>query len=214
MKLLRLSIFVLVFGGAASIASAQTADNLPRGNVSGFGTYAASVSDGLERGHGFGAFGTYFFSRLVGIEGGWRRQTFYVVGTEANSLSGGELSANVITAGVIVRMASGRVQPYAVGGLAFYLNGYSIDPTVESELAEFNFSAGETIDNAVGFNVGGGVDFQASGRVGFFVEGRYIAATANTLASLTDRTTQITADAEGEQQLNFFAVSGGIRILF
>jgi len=214
MKLLRLSVFVLVFAGAASIAAAQTADNLPRGNVSGFGTFAASVSDGLEGGNGFGLSGSYFFSRLIGVEVGWRRQTFDVLSTEGNSLSGGDLTANVITAGVVVRMATGRVQPYAVGGLAFYANNYSIDPAKEAELAAFNFSAAESIDGAVGFNVGGGVDFQASGRVGIFVDARFISATADTSGSLTDLATQITASAPGEQQLNVFAVSGGIRILF
>jgi len=158
MKLLRLSVFVLVFAGAASIAAAQTADNLPRGNISGFATFAASVSDGLDGGNGFGVSGAYFFSRLIGVEGGWRRQTFDVLSTEENSLSGGDLTANVITAGVVVRMATGRVQPYAVGGLAFYINDYSIDPAAEEALAAFNFLVAESIDSVVGFNVGGGVD--------------------------------------------------------
>lgn len=214
MKLLRLFVFVFVFAGAASAAGAQTAASLPRGNVSGFGSYAVTASDGLDRGYGFGASASFFFSRSLGIEGGWRRATFDVQPTETNSLSGGGLNANVITANVVVRIPSGKVQPYVSGGLAFYVNSYAIDPAVEQQLQAFNFTAAESIDNAVGFNVGGGVDFQASARLGFFVDGRFLAANADTLASLTDRATQITGTSQGKQELNFFAISGGIRIYF
>jgi len=214
MKLLRLLVFVLVFAGAASVASAQTAANLPRGNISGFGSYAVTASDGLDQGYGFGASASFFFSPSIGVEGGWRRTTFDLQPSEANSLSGGDLNANVVTANVVVRIPSGRLQPYVSGGLAFYVNGYTIDPAVEQQLRAFNFTSAETIENAVGFNVAGGFDFQASARLGFFVEGRFAAAKADTVGSLTDLATQITATSPGEQELNFFAVGGGIRIYF
>jgi opacity protein-like surface antigen len=215
MKLLRLCAFVLVFAGTAAVADAQTADNPPRGNVSGFGTFAPSVSDGLDRGNGFGGSAAFFFSPAVGVEGGVRRQTFDVLNTEANSLSGGELTANVVSLNVVVRVAStGRVQPYATGGLALFLNSYAIDPALRTDLESFQFTLAETIDNAAGFNVGGGADILLSERLGVFIEGRYFAATADTLGSLVDNPTQITGDAPGEQKLNVFAVNGGIRIYF
>lgn len=214
MKLLRLFIFVLAFAGTAAVARAQGAVEPPRGSVSGFAGYAASVPDGLDRGHGFGGSASFFFSDALGVEGGWRRQAFDVNRTDANSLSGGELTADVVTANLVVRMAAGRIQPYVSGGLAFYLNGYTIDPVLAAQLEDFNFASDETVDNVVGFNVGGGVDFQASRRVGVFVEGRFTAASADTLGSLTDQITQITASSPGEQELNVFAVNGGIRIYF
>ncbi len=214
MKSLRLLVFVLVSAGFVFAAAAQTADNLPRGNVSGFASFAASVSDGLDRGNGFGGSASFFFSRLLGVEGGWRRQSFDLIGNDTNSLSGGELDADVITANLVTRIASGRVQPYVSGGLAFFVNNYAIDSTLLADLEAFGFTAAESIDNAVGFNVGAGVDIQASARIGVFVEGRFFAATADTLASLTDNVTQITGDAPGEQEMNVFAVTGGVRIFF
>ncbi len=214
MKLLRLFALVLGCVGAAAAANAQTADNLPRGNVSGFGTFATSVADGLDRGNGFGGSAAFFFSRSIGVEGGVRRQTFDVVQTDENSLSGGELAANVVHFNVLVRIASGRVQPYATGGVAFFMNSYSVDAARLADLGSFQFVSNESIDNAVGFNVGGGADVQLSGRLGLFVEGRYFTATADTLGSLTDQQTQITGESPGEQKLNVFAVSGGIRIYF
>lgn len=214
MKLLRVFAFAVIFVGVASVASAQDTITLPRGTVSGFGTFTATASDDLDRGHGFGFSGTYFFSRLIGVEGGFRRQSFDVAGNEANAVVGGELKANLITVNVVVRIASGSVQPYVSGGVAFYTNDYATDPAVVAELADFNFTAAESIDNTVGFNVAGGVDFQASARIGFFVEGRFTAATADTTGGLTDQFTDITATTAGEQKLNVFTVNGGIRIFF
>jgi hypothetical protein len=214
MKVLWVLVFAVIFVGAPSLASAQDTITLPRGNVSGFGTFAGTASDGLDRGHGFGLSGTYFFSRLIGVEGGFRRQSFDLAGTEANSVAGGELKANVITANVVVRVASGSVQPYVSGGAAFYMNDYATDSAVAAALAAFNFTPAESIDNTVGFNVAGGADFQASPRIGFFVEGRFTLATADTTGGLTDQSTDITATTAGEQELNVFTVNGGIRIFF
>jgi hypothetical protein len=218
MNMLRLTAFLLVTVGitvgATLPAHAQDGGTLPRGNVSGFGVYAASASDGLDSGHGFGVSGAYFFSRIVGVEGGFRRQSFDVLPTDANAVSGGELSANVITVNVIARFAAGGVQPYVSGGVALVSSDYSIDPGAAAELAQFNFSPNESFDDTIGFNIAGGVDFQASSSVGFFVEGRFLAATADTVGGLIDDISQVTATSAGEQELNVVTVSGGIRILF
>ena len=45
MKLLRISAVLFLFLGVASLANAQTTADLPRGNVSGFGSFALSASD-------------------------------------------------------------------------------------------------------------------------------------------------------------------------
>ena len=214
MKLLRILAFLVTFVGVASLASAQDTTTPPRGNVSGFGIFTARASDDLDRGNGFGVSGAYFFSRLIGVEGSFRRQSFDVMGSEANAVVGGELEANLITVNVVVRMTSSSVQPYVSGGVAFYTNNYATNPAVVAELAAFNFTSAESIDNTVGFNIAGGVDFQASARIGFFVEGRFTAATADTTGGLTDQFTDITATTAGTQELNVITVNGGIRIFF
>ena len=50
--------------------------------------------------------------------------------------------------------------------------------------------------------------------IGFFVEGRFTAATADSTGGLTDEFTDITATIAGTQELNVFTVNGGIRIFF
>jgi len=193
---------------------AHAQDELPRGNVSGFGVFTASASEGLDGGHGFGVSGAFFFSRAFGLEAGYRRQSFDVVATEANAVSGGDLAANIVTINAIGRFATGNVQPYISGGVAFISNDYSIDPTVAAQLAQFNFTAVESFDSTVGFNVGGGIDYQASHRIGLFVEGRFIAATVDTTAGLLDDVSGIEGSLPGEQKMNLFSVAGGVRIYF
>ena len=214
MKLLRLSAIFFVFLAVASLANAQTTADLPRGNVSGFGSFALSASDGLDKGNGGGASGAYFFTDAIGFEGAFSLRTFDVTGTSGNQLSGGEVSTNTFTLNVIGRFATGSVQPYVSGGVAFFMYDYTIDPAVASQLAQFNFTANEDIKNTIGFNFAGGMDFQFSDRVGAFVEGRYSVAKADTTGGLTDQITNITATTTGEQEFNVFIFNGGIRIFF
>jgi len=214
MRFLRPCALVLVLLGAPALANAQDTAELPRGNISGFGSFATATGDGLEGGVGFGFSGAYFFTDMVGVEGGFRRQSFDLEGNSTNLLLGGDLNTNVITANVVARFGSGKAQPYVTGGVAFYSNGYTTDAAAGQDLAAFNFTVDESIENTVGFNVGGGVDFQASRRIGIFVEGRFFAASADTSGGLIDDITEITAATVGTQDLNSFTISGGIRIYF
>lgn len=212
--LLRVSVLALVLLGVSLAAHAQAGATPSRGNISGFGAFTANASDGLDGGHGFGFSAAYFFTPAVGIEGGFRRQSFDVTGTEANAVEGGELAANIVTINVVGRFGAGTVQPYVTGGVAILSNDYTTDPTLVQQLQQFNFSPAESFDGTAGLNVGGGIDFAASASIGLFVEGRFIAATIDTTAGLTDDITGVTATSTGEQDFNVFTVSGGVRILF
>lgn len=214
MKMLRVFALLVVAFALTLPAHAQGTNPLPRGNVSGFGVFTASASDGLDGGTGFGVSGAVFFARVWGVEGGYRRLGFDVIGTDDNTLEGGTLDANIITLNLIARLPRGSVQPFVSGGVAFVSGDYATDATLVQQLAQFNLTPTESFESTVGFNVGGGVDFQATRSIGFFVEGRFIAATADTVGGLTDDITQVTATTDGTQEMNLFTVAGGIRIFF
>ena len=214
MKLLRISAVIFVFLGVASLASAQTTADLPRGNVSGFGSFALSAPDGLDKGHGAGGSGTYFFTDAIGFEAAFSFRTFDVAATSDNQLSGGEVTTNILSLNIIGRFTAGSINPYVSGGVAFFMYDYTIDSALASQLAQFNFIANEDIENTIGFNVAGGLDFQLSDRVGAFVEGRYTIATADTTGGLTDQISNITVTNVGEQQFSVLIFNGGIRIFF
>lgn len=211
MKLLRLCALALLVVGPAATASAQ--ENRV-GNISGFGVFTPSVPEGLDGGQGFGVSAAWLLTPSIGVEGGIRRQNFDVVATDDNALAGGELHTNLITLNVVARIGSGTITPYVTGGLAFLLNDYATDPTLAAQLQQFNFSSTESIDSAVGVNVGGGVDIRAAASVAVFAEGRFVAATADTAGGLRDELTGTTAASTGEQSFNAFSISAGVRILF
>lgn len=212
MKLLRLCALTLLVFGLAPAAQAQ--DDAPVGNISGFGVFTPSPPDGLDGGHGFGVSGAWFLTPTIGVEGGFRRQAFDLERTDDNALEGGDLDTNVVTVNVVARVGSGRIEPYVTGGLAFLLNDYATDPALVTGLAQFNLTSIESVDNAIGFNVGGGVDFRAARSIAVFAEGRFVAATADTVGGLRDDITQITSTTPGEQSLSSFGVSLGVRVLF
>lgn len=212
MKLLRLCAFTLLVFGVVPQAEAQ--EDAPAGNISGFGVFTPSAPDGLDGGHGFGVSGAWFLSPTIGVEGGFRRQSFDLERTDDNALEGGDLDTNVVTVNVVARVGSGRVEPYVTGGLAFLLNDYATDPAVAAQLAQFNFTSVESVDNAIGFNIGGGVDIRAARSIAVFAEGRFVAANADTAGGLRDDITQTTSTTAGEQSMSSFGVSVGVRVLF
>ncbi len=214
MKFGRITVLLVIFVGTAALATAQDTSAPARGNIGLFGSYAASAADGLDKGHGGGVSGTFFFSELLGIEGGYRRLPFDVVATDENAITGGTMSSNVITLNVVVRGAAGAMQPYGSAGVAFVANSYTIDPNTQLNLDPANLIAAETVDSTVGFNFAAGVDFVAGERFGFFFEGRYIAATTDTSGGLRDPISGVERVATGSQDINAFIVAGGIRIFF
>lgn len=195
--------------------SAVDQANEPRFVLSGFGVAAAGHADGLSGGTGFGGSFAVFFSRILGAEAGVRLQSFDLVGTEANELSGGSLDAVVVTGNVVARFpTSGSVVPYVTGGVAFYRNDFQIDDTVANELAAFNFTALDTVDNVVGFNAGGGVRIALGQSFGIFGEARYLIASADTAGGLMDQISGVSREEAGSQDLNNLSFGFGVSISF
>jgi len=203
--------------GAGGATIQQTGNPLAvsRGNVAGFGGYVSGIGDGLETGPSFGASVAFYFSRNLGIEAGVQRHSLDVTGTAANLLSGGTLDSTIATVGVAVRFPAGdRVAPYVVGGIAYFSNNFDIDSGLAADLGAFNFAASESVDDVLGFQVGGGIDIALGRHFAVFGEARYLGATADTTAGLRDTVSGVTAEVAGEQDLGRFVAGGGVRILF
>lgn len=222
------ALIVVVFVVAASTwASAALASEGPmpqatsgsledtRFVVSGFGLAAAAHADGLSGGTGFGGAVAGFFSPVLGAEFSVRLQSFDVAGTDANELSSGTLDAIVVTGNVVARFpTSGKVVPYVTGGVAFYTSDFEIESGLASDLAAFNFTAVDSVENAVGFNAGGGVLFALGRSFGVFGEARYVVASADTTGGLSDQVSGVTREVAGSQKLNNLSIGFGVSILF
>lgn len=186
-----------------------------RGWVGLFGGTSMADADGLESGALFGGGGAFYFTRNFGVEVGVARQSRDAVGTPENALSGGSLDSTVVTGGVLVRFpVSPRVAPYLVGGVAYFSNNFEVDPAVVSELAALNFRVTEGLENKLGFQVGGGLDFLLASRFALFGEVRYLGASAETKVELADTVSGTAAQDGGSQDLNSFQIRAGVRVVF
>jgi len=107
-----------------------------------------------------------------------------------------------------------RVTPYVVGGIAYFSNSYEIDPSVGTSLGPFNFELSESVENVLGYQVGGGIDVSVASHIAIFGDVRYLSGTVNTTAQVREIASGISIDFSGEQDLARLSVAAGVRVLF
>lgn len=187
----------------------------PRFSLGVLGSGATGQADGLERGHGFGAVFAAFFHPVLGVEVGYRRHGFDVLTTAGNELSGGGMDSDLVTAGVVLRVANdSAATPWVAGGIAWFRNAFEIDPAVRDPLVAFGFVPEEEVEDVVGFQVGGGVDVRVAPAVAVFGEARFLSASADTSATLTDSVSGVSTSRSGSQDVRTIGLSGGVRFVF
>jgi hypothetical protein len=201
-------------------ASRDTGLYLERGNVGGFVGYPFTVDDELEFDSvAFGISGSYLFLPFFGVEvaGTWQSLEFLPEGVSGSMppLSSGKIDSFVFSASALFRAVAGaKAALYGTVGMAYFVNDFKADPSSAEDLAEFGFRVGDSIENALGFNVSGGVNVLIWRSFGVFTEVRYMRATADTTAMVTDEVTQISAAYPSTQKLQSIIWSGGFRLYF
>jgi len=201
-------------------AARDTGLYVERGNVGGFLGYPFTLDTELAAdGFVFGASGSYLFLPFLGVEVAGTRQNLdflpALVLEGEPSLSRGTIESFVISASALFRApVSSKVAIYGTVGVAYFINDFKTDSTTAGELAEFAFLAGDSVENALGFNFSGGVNILLYRSFGVFTEVRYLRATADTTAMITDEVTQISAQFPSTQRLQSIVWSGGVRFYF
>ncbi len=201
-------------------AANNTGLYLERGNVGGFFGYPFTLADEIG-GDGivFGGSGSYLISPFLGVEVAGTRQNLDFLPQNVlagvPSLSLGTIESSVISASALFRApVSSNVAVYGTAGIAYFINDFKADPGAADDLAEFAFLVGDSVENALGFNLSGGVNVLLWRSFGVFTEVRYLAATADTMAIITDEVTQISAQYPSTQKLQSIIWSGGVRFYF
>ena len=149
---------------------------LERGNVGGFFGYPFTVADELG-GDGivFGGSGSYLFLPFLGVEVAGTRQNLDILPQNivdgVPPLSLGTIESFVISASALFRApVSSKVAIYGTVGIAYFINGFKADPAAADDLAEFAFLVGDSVENALGFNLSGGVNVLLWRSFGFFTD--------------------------------------------
>jgi opacity protein-like surface antigen len=148
--------------------------------------YAKATNDGMPDGSiGGRANGFAMVHPAIGVGGEVGYYSLGSVGTTGAEMS---LSTWAVTGNVMARGMAGSVRPFAIGGIGFYPVSTSATVDILGFSEEVSTSSTE-----LGFNLGGGVQFQPTpGPVGFGLEGRWHS---------------IQTDGEA---LNLFTVTGGV----
>jgi hypothetical protein len=193
---------------------------LERGNVGGFFGYPFTVDDEVGAdGLVYGASGSFLIWPFLGVEVAGTRQNLEFLPEKVVDavapLSRGTIESFVISASALFRApVSSKVAIYGAAGIAYFINDFKAESAAADDLAEFGFLVGDSVENALGLNLSGGVNILVYRSFGVFTEVRYMKATADTMAIITDEVTQISAQYPSTQKLQSIIWSGGVRLYF
>jgi hypothetical protein len=193
---------------------------LERGNVGGFIGYPFTITDDLQAdGIVFGASASFLFFPFLGVEVAGTRQNLELLPQEMEDcsppLSGGTVESFVISTSALFRaVASSKVTIYGTAGVAYFINDLEPGSAADGDLPDFGFQVGDDIEDALGVNLSGGVNVLVYRSFGVFTEVRYMKATADTLATITDEATQISVQHSSTQKLESIIWSAGFRLYF
>lgn len=198
----------------------STGLQIARGNGgASFGYGYSSANELKTDGITFGLSGAYYFNRFVGVEAAATRQKWEFLPDEVlfdtPPLSAGQVKSWVLSVSGLVRYPVGRqAAVYATGGLAYFINDYAVDSSTANELSALGFQVLDRMDNALGFNVAGGVNILAFRSFGFYTEVRYLWAEADTIAEISEPVTGTSSSFTSTQSLKILAWTGGVRLYF
>jgi len=103
--------------------------------------------------------------------------------------------------------------PYLAIGAGYAFNSFQLDPEVKDPWDELGFSIEESINNAIAFQFGGGMDYFINQNLAVFIDFRYLKMTAEGYWSFTDQGSGIERSGElNELKLDSLFFGLGVKI--
>ena len=167
--------------------------------------------DSLDPGFGFSGFSVLRLTTDLELEG---EIGYLTMNTVADGLPQGSLSMFPLRATLRVQLwRFGGAKPYAGGGIGVYLSRFELDPSVSEELATVGFAADATVDPALGFHGGGGVEWQR-GRANFGIDVKYVFSDADVMSTVVDQINGQVFRETSLLDLDGFWIAAGVRFDF
>ncbi|MDH5706325.1 MAG: outer membrane beta-barrel protein, partial [Candidatus Aminicenantes bacterium] len=154
----------------------------------------------------FSGFFSYKFSEKITVELAAR---FFSSGVEGDpqGLSQGSLSVFPFQLSVQYRIPiDGQTIAYLAGGMGYYLNGFSVSDT--------SFDRVEKVKNALGFHLGGGIEYFFKGNLAVKVDLKYCFIKTSGSWSYTDPITGPVFGTIDNINLNTVLIAIGIKYIF
>jgi len=137
----------------------------------------------------FGAVLGYALSSKLGVEVSGILYQSEVTG-DPDGLSDGKLGVTALQLSLKGSFPlNDKMTPYAVGGVNYHLNSFSLDDGPAAEWEALGFSVEESVDSGIGFHAGLGLDYSLQPQLIVNLDVRYILATGTGTWKLTEAVT-------------------------
>ncbi|MBN1273740.1 MAG: outer membrane beta-barrel protein [Candidatus Aminicenantes bacterium] len=110
---------------------------------------------------------------------------------------------------------SPQLTPYISAGVGYYLNSFSLDSTFESSWNTLGFTIEETVDGALGFHGGAGLDFFLNPSMAVNLDARYIYLKPKGSWTITDQISTTSSSGDiGKINLSSISIGLGFKFFF
>lgn len=199
--LLVLSFVLPGYGGRAGIGISAGFAMPGNANVDGAMTYGINFC--------------YEITKYVAVEVSGLRFQSGVTGA-VDSLSSGTLTVMPLQLSLQGRYpVNNRFVPYVSGGIGYYLNSFSLDNEVVNNWNAVNFDIEESLENAIGFHFGAGIDYFFNRSMAVNADFKYCIFKAAGAWALTDLTGTATTSGDiADIDLNTVILTAGFKFFF
>ncbi|MCK5059056.1 MAG: porin family protein [Candidatus Aminicenantes bacterium] len=135
---------------------------------------------------------------------------------EVDSLSDGTLTVMPLQLSLQGRYpVNNQLVPYVSGGIGYYLNSFALDNEVVNNWNAVNFDIEESLEHAIGFHFGAGIDYFIIPNIAVNADFKYCIFKAAGTWTLTDLTGTATASGDiAEIDLNTVIFTAGVKYFF
>lgn len=179
------------------------------GFLAGYGLFSDNY---LNDSMAFGAAFSYSFSKNIAIE---FAGLFLSPSNDHDpaKLSQGKLLTIPLQLSLLGRFPVGtKLTPYALAGITYFLNSFSMDRTAQDNWNALGFTMTEKVDAAIGFHLGAGLEYALGEKLSAGAGVRYCMGKADGEWSIKDN--QSSAEANGTfsgLDLNSLVLSIGLK---
>jgi outer membrane protein W/uncharacterized protein YgiM (DUF1202 family) len=149
--------------------------------------YALPSESAYEGGFVFGGDIAYLVNQNLAVVLGFYRYQSKVEGSP-EGLTTGKLTTLPISLGIQGRYPVGeRLVPYAAAGVAYHFNSYKLCQLCQDQWDALGFDVREEVENALGFQVGAGLDYLVTDYIDLNLDVRYQFLKGSGSWSMTDQ---------------------------
>lgn len=193
----------------------EKAESLPKSYLGGGIGYAVPLEKNYEGAIEYGGNMSLGITENIAIEIGGLSFRSNIKGS-SEGLSTGKLSIVPVALYIQIRFPiKNRFVPYIKGGGSYYFVKYNLDNDIINSWNTLGFNIEEKVENAMGINVGAGIDFFIRKNIALNIDMKYYNVNLKGTWKLLDQVTNTEVSGHIENiNLNSFMLGVGLKLYF